>query len=71
MKKGRVVVPDGEKNTGRKIVAHLRKSTKFIASDIIAVNLLLSHGLCNTFLIVSRNLHMGIHFGFKRGLGGL
>ena len=45
MKKGRVVVSDGEKNTGRKIVAHVRNFMQFIASDIIAVNLFLSHGL--------------------------
>lgn len=67
MKKGRVVVPDGEKNIGRKVVAHLRKPLQFIASDMRAVNHLLSHGLHNTFLIVSINLGVGIHFGSKRG----
>lgn len=70
MKKGRDV-PDGEKNVGIKIVARLRNFMQFIASDITAVNFLLSYGLHNPSLIVSINLHVCICFGSKRGLGGI
>ena len=45
MKERREVVPDVEKNIGQKIVAHLRNFMQFIASDITAVNFLLSHGM--------------------------
>lgn len=66
MRKGRETVPDGERNIGRKTMACLKNFMQFIASNITAVNLLLSHGLHNLFVMVSINLHMCIHFGSKR-----
>lgn len=70
MKKGSDA-PDGEKNVGRKLVAPLRNVMQFIASDITAVDFLSSYGLHNPSMIVSINLFVCIHFGSKRGLGGI
>lgn len=52
-------------------LAHLSNFMHFIASDITAVNFLLSHGLHNPFMIISLSLHMCTHLGPKKGPGGL
>lgn len=61
----------GERKILAEKLANLRKFRQFIASAIRAVSFLLSQDLSNSFMIVSINLHVCIHFGSKGGLGGL